>query len=61
MFAAEIRTKRASRMLAYSNWQWHLDEVFVKINGETHSSAESLQHRLAEAIAAGLYATAAAI
>ena len=23
-------------MSAYSNWQWHLDEVFVKINGETH-------------------------
>jgi putative transposase len=22
-------------MRAYSNWQWHLDEVFVKINGET--------------------------
>ncbi|MFV2093530.1 MAG: transposase, partial [Hyphomicrobiales bacterium] len=22
---------------AYSNWQWHLDEVFVKINGETHN------------------------
>ena len=19
-----------------SNWQWHLDEVFVKINGERH-------------------------
>lgn len=23
-------------MRAYSNWQWHLDEVFVKINDETH-------------------------
>lgn len=23
-------------MRAYSNWQWHLDKVFVKINGETH-------------------------
>jgi putative transposase len=34
MFAAEIRRKRASRMQAYSNWQWHLDEEFVKINGE---------------------------
>ena len=21
-------------MRSYSNWQWHLDEVFVKINGE---------------------------
>jgi transposase-like protein len=33
MFAAEIRRNRVSRMRAYSNWQWHLDEVFVKING----------------------------
>ena len=23
-------------MCAYSNWQWHLDEVFVKIRGERH-------------------------
>jgi putative transposase len=35
MFAAEIRRNRFSRMRSYSNWQWHLDEVFVKINGET--------------------------
>jgi|TARA_R110000787_G_scaffold248908_1_gene354501 putative transposase len=37
LFAAEIRRKRASRMCAYSNWQWHLDEVFVKINVQRHS------------------------
>ena len=30
MFAAEIRKNRVSRMRAYSNWRWHLDEVFVK-------------------------------
>ena len=23
-------------MKGFRNWQWHLDEVFVKINGETH-------------------------
>jgi len=23
-------------MRAYANWKWHLDEVFVKINGEMH-------------------------
>ena len=23
-------------MPSYSNYQWHLDEVFLKINGETH-------------------------
>ena len=36
MFAADIRRQRISRMKGFRNWQWHLDEVFVKINGETH-------------------------
>ena len=36
IFAAEIRKTRVSQMRAYSNWRWHLDEVFVKINGETY-------------------------
>ena len=36
IFAAEIRKKRMDRMRAFSAWQWHLDEVFVKINGERH-------------------------
>ena len=36
MFAVEIRQKRVQQMRSYSNWHWHLDEVFVKINGETH-------------------------
>ena len=36
MFAAEIRRNRVPRMRSYSNWQWHLDEVFVKIKGEMH-------------------------
>ena len=35
MFAAEIRKLRVDRRW-YSNWCWHLDKVFVKINGETH-------------------------
>ena len=36
MFAAEIRRKRIDRMRAFSNRRWHLDEVFMKINGERH-------------------------
>ena len=36
LFAAEIRKKRLDQMRAFSAWQWHLDEVFVKINGERH-------------------------
>ena len=44
LFAAEIRKKRANRMRAYSNWQWHLDEVFVKINGELHYLWRAVDH-----------------
>jgi len=44
MFAAEIRRSRVSRMRAYSNWRWHLDEVFVKINGETHYLWRAVDH-----------------
>ena len=44
MFAAEIRRNRASRMRAHSNWRWHMDEVFVKINGETHYLWRAVDH-----------------
>ncbi len=44
IFAAEIRRKRVRKMRAYSNWQWHLDEVFVKINGETHYLWRAVDH-----------------
>ena len=44
MFASEIRKRRIDRMRAYSNWQWHLDEVFVKINGETHYLWRAVDH-----------------
>lgn len=33
IFAGKIRTRRASFMRQNTQWQWHLDEVFVKING----------------------------
>ena len=44
LFAAEIRSMRTNRMRSYSNWQWHLDEVFVKINGETHYLWRAVDH-----------------
>jgi putative transposase len=44
LFATEIRKKRVSQMRAYSNWQWHLDEVFVRINGETHYLWRAVDH-----------------
>ena len=44
MFAAEIRRKRVQQLRAYSNWQWHLDEVFVKINGKIHYLWRAVDH-----------------
>ena len=34
MFAAEIRKRRVAHMRGYRQWRWHLDEVFVKVNGK---------------------------
>ena len=43
MFAAEIRKRRVHHS-SYSQWRWHLDEVFVKINGETHYLWRAVDH-----------------
>ena len=39
--AGEIRRKRRGFQ---SNWQWHMDEVFVKINGELHYLWRAIDH-----------------
>lgn len=44
MFAAEIRRKRAQTLRSVSRWRWHLDEVFVKINGEMHYLWRAVDH-----------------
>ena len=44
MFAREIRKKRHHPTPNYSNWRWHLDEVFVKINGDTHYLWRAVDH-----------------
>jgi putative transposase len=44
LFAAEIRRKRVDRMRSGPHWRWHLDEVFVKINGETHYLWRAVDH-----------------
>ena len=43
LFAAEIRKRRIHHH-SYSNWRWHLDEVFVRINGETHYLWRAVDH-----------------
>lgn len=44
MFAAEIRKKRSASMRGFPQWRWHLDEVFVRINGETHYLWRAVDH-----------------
>ncbi|WP_374433372.1 IS6 family transposase [Tabrizicola sp.] len=44
MFAAEIRGRRVEAMRAHRHWQWHLDEVYVKINGVTHYLWRAVDH-----------------
>ena len=43
-FAGKIRRQRASYMRQVTQWQWHLDEVFVKIRGETHYLWRAIDH-----------------
>ena len=44
MFAAEIRRQRVNRMCGFRHWRWHLDEVFVKINGKRHYLWRAVDH-----------------
>ena len=44
LFASEIRKRRADRLKSSSNWQWHLDEVFVKVNGVRHYMWRAVDH-----------------
>ncbi len=34
LFAGDIRRQRVSRMRGFRHWRWHLDEMYVKLNGE---------------------------
>ena len=44
-FAGQIKKRRAGG-LQYSNWKWHLDEAFVKINGERHYLWRAVDHEV---------------
>jgi putative transposase len=43
IFASEIRKRRIHHSFC-SNWRRHLDEVFVRINGDTHYLWRALNH-----------------
>ena len=42
-FAAEIRKQRILNR-SFSSWRWHLDEVFVRINGELRYLWRAVDH-----------------
>ena len=43
-FAKKTRKPRADDMCQVTQWQWHLDEVFVKINGVQHYLWRAVDH-----------------
>lgn len=43
LFASEIRKRRVSGMRS-RRWRWHLDEIFVRINGERHYLWRAVDH-----------------
>ena len=44
LFAADIRKKRSAQLRSYTQWRWHMDEVFVRINGEVHYLWRAVDH-----------------
>jgi putative transposase len=44
LFAADIRRQQVERMRGFRHWRWHLDEVFVRINGERHYLWRAVDH-----------------
>ena len=44
IFAAEIRKTRSASTRKIPQWKWHLDEVFVRINGEIHYLWRAVDH-----------------
>ena len=41
---AEVRQGRVNRMRTCRHWRWHLDRVFVKINGEKRHLWHAVDH-----------------
>jgi len=44
MFAGESRRKRVQAMRQFTHWRWHLDEVYVRINGEMRYLWRAVDH-----------------
>jgi len=44
MFAAKIRKRRVSAMRQHTHWRWHLDEVYVRVQGEMRYLWRAVDH-----------------
>ena len=44
MMAREIKKRRSQQLRQVTQWRWHLDEVFVKISGQTHYLWRAVDH-----------------
>ena len=44
LFAADVRRQRVSRMRGFRQWRWHLDEMYVKVNGEMRYLWRAVDH-----------------
>ena len=44
MFASEIRRKSVQQLRSFSKWKWHVDEVFVRVNGKRHYLWRAVDH-----------------
>ena len=44
LMAREIKKRRSQQLRQVTQWRWHLDEVFVKIRGETHYLWRAVDH-----------------
>ena len=44
IFAADIKRGRVKAMRAHTQWRWHVDEMYVKINGEIHYLWRAVDH-----------------
>ena len=44
LFAADIRKKRSASAHGLPQWRWHLDEVFVRVNGEMYYVWRAVDH-----------------
>jgi putative transposase len=44
LFAGDIRRQRVSRLRGFRQWRWHLDEMYVKVNGEMRYLWRAVDH-----------------